>query len=158
MLEEKGEKLTALEFETNGVSTTPTPSVLGHSALHLLLATRIEPATEEEVEAMGKGDWKKMITRVEEGNMMTRIGGRGCRMCFQMPYGVEYIVRYSEVCGRILADTGSTTSLIKTDFAKKKRPRGISHGSRNSTKKCKQWVEQSYRLLYLTSDAYNHIG
>jgi len=66
--------------------------------------------------------------------MMTRIGGRGCRVCFQMPYGVECI-SYPEVCGRILADTGSTTSLINTDSEKKKRPRGIDHGSRNGTKK-----------------------
>ena len=59
-----------------------------------------------------------MIIRVENENVTTRAGGRGCRMHFQMPYGAEYIVRYPEVCGRILADTGSTTSLINTDFAK----------------------------------------
>jgi hypothetical protein len=41
----KDKRIPVLEFETNGVSTTPTPGVLGYSALHLLLATRIEPAT-----------------------------------------------------------------------------------------------------------------
>jgi hypothetical protein len=118
----KDKRITVLEFETNGVSTTPAPSVLGYSSLHLLLATRIEPATEEEVETMKSGDWERMITRVDNESVMTREGGRGCKVCFQMPYGIEYVVRYPEVCGRILADTGSTTSLINTDFA---RSRGL---------------------------------
>jgi hypothetical protein len=118
----KNKRIAVLEFETNGVSTTPTPGVLGYSALHLLLATRIEPATEEEFEAMKKGDWERIITRVDNESVMTREGGRGCKVRFQMPYGREYVVRYPEVCGRILADTGSTTSLINTDFA---RSRGL---------------------------------
>jgi hypothetical protein len=118
----KDKRITVLEFETNGVSTTPAPSVLGYSSLHLLLATRIEPATEEEIETMKRGDWERMITRVDNGSVMTREGGRGCKVRFQMPYGIEYVVRYPEVCGRILADTGSTTSLINTDFA---RSRGL---------------------------------
>jgi hypothetical protein len=61
----KNKRIAVLEFETNGVSTTPTPGVLGYSALHLLLATRIEPVTEEEIEAMKRGDWERMITRVD---------------------------------------------------------------------------------------------
>jgi len=118
--EVKDKRITVLEFETNGVSTTPAPSVLGYSSLHLLLATRIEPATEEEIETMKRGDWERMITRVDNESVMTREGGRGCKVRFQMPYGIEYVVRYPEVCGRILADTGSTTSLINTDFAKRR--------------------------------------
>jgi len=118
----KNKRIAVLEFETNGVSTTPTPGVLGYSALHLLLATRIEPVTEEEIEAMKRGNWERMITRVDNESVMTRKGGRGCKVRFQMPYGREYVIHYPEVCGRILADTGSTTSLINTDFA---RSRGL---------------------------------
>jgi len=34
-----------------------------------------------------------------------------------MPYGAEYLVPYSSICGMILADTGSTTTLINEEFA-----------------------------------------
>ena len=61
-----------------------------------------------------------MITRVENENVTIGAGGRECLVRFQMPYGAEYNVRYPEVCGRILADTGSTATLINTDFAKGK--------------------------------------
>jgi len=88
---------------------------------------------------------------------MTRIGGRGCRVCFQMPYGVECI-SYPEVCERILADTGSTTSLINTDSEKKKRPRGFDHESRNGTKKTQTMGQTSSLTIALTLDAYNQIG
>jgi hypothetical protein len=37
----------------------------------------------------------------------------------EMTYGAEYIVPYKSVHGRILADTGSTTTLINEEFAKK---------------------------------------
>ena len=56
-----------MELKTNDVLTTPTLSVLGHSALHLLLATRKEPATEEEVEAIKKGDRKRRSLKLKKG-------------------------------------------------------------------------------------------
>jgi hypothetical protein len=46
-------------------------------------------------------------------------GGRGGRIRYRMPYGAEYIVPYPEICGRILADTGSTTTLINKEFAQR---------------------------------------
>ena len=136
-----------MEFETYEVSTTPSLGVLGYSALQFLLATNIEPTTEEEVEAIKKGDRKKMITRVENKNVTTGAVGRGCKVRFQMPYGAEYIVRYPKVCGRILADTGSTTSLINTDFAKERGlevlttgaeivPRDVNNGLSNLVDYC----------------------
>ena len=158
----KEKKTTVLELETNGVSTTPASGVLGYSALHLLLATRIEPATEDEVEAMKKGDWDKMITRVEDGSVMTREGGRGCRVRFQMPYGVEYIVRYPEVCGRILADTGSTTSLINIDFARRRGLEVLNSGAeivlRDVNNGLSKLVDHCILRLTLTTIKGEHIN
>ena len=56
-----------MELKTNDVSTASTPSVHGHSALHFLLASRIEPATEEEVEAIKKGDRKRRSLELKKG-------------------------------------------------------------------------------------------
>ena len=160
--EEKHERTTVLEFETNGVSTTPAPSTLGYSALHLLLATRVEPTTEEEVEAIKKGDREKMITRIGEGDMMTRVGGRGCKVHFQMPYGVEHVVRYPEVCGRILADTGSTTSLINRDFARKRGLKVLTTGAeivlRDVNNGLSSLVDHCMLRLTLTTIQGEHIN
>ncbi len=41
----------------------------------------------------------------------------GCWVLMEMTYGAEYIVPYRVVHGRILADTGSTTTLINENFA-----------------------------------------
>jgi hypothetical protein len=151
-----------LEFETNGVSTTPTPGVLGYSALHLLLATKVEPVTNEEVEAIKTGDRERMITRAEEGSVTTSAGGRGCRIRYQMPYGAEYEVRYPEVCGRILADTGSTTSLINTDFAKRRGLEVLTTGAeivlRDVNNGLSSLVDHCILRLTLTTILGEHIN
>ena len=66
----------------------------------------------------------------------------------EMTYGAEYIVPYKSVHGRILADTGSTTTLINEDFARKQgldiRPTGagqillrdVNDGTSELTKQC----------------------
>jgi hypothetical protein len=158
----KDQRTTVLEFETNGVSTTPTPGVLGYSALHLLLATKVEPVTNEEVEAIKTGDRERMITRAEEGSVTTRAGGRGCRIRYQMPYGAEYEVRYPEVCGRILADTGSTTSLINTDFAKRRGLEVLTTGAeivlRDVNNGLSSLVDHCILRLTLTTILGEHIN
>jgi hypothetical protein len=158
----KDQRTTVLEFETNGVSTTPTPGVLGYSALHLLLATKVEPVTNEEVEAIKTGDRERMITRAEEGSVTTSAGGRGCRIRYQMPYGAEYEVRYPEVCGRILADTGSTTSLINTDFAKRRGLEVLTTGAeivlRDVNNGLSSLVDHCILRLTLTTILGEHIN
>jgi hypothetical protein len=37
-----------------------------------------------------------------------------------MPYGNEYVIPYTDICGRILADTGSIVTLFNEKFANRK--------------------------------------
>ena len=104
-------------MQTNGVTTTP--DHVSYSALHLLLATHVEPASEQEIEAACNGDLEQIITKEVEDAVSTNRGGSGCKVRFLMPYGEEYLIPYADITGRILADTGSTTTLINEDFAKR---------------------------------------
>jgi hypothetical protein len=98
---------------------TTTPQHVSYSALHLILATHVEPASLRDIEAVKKGNVEHTTHRVMEDSVSTAEGGRGGRIRYRMPYGAEYLVPYPEICGRILADTGSTTTLINEEFARK---------------------------------------
>jgi len=101
-------------------TTTTSPQHVSYSDLLLILATHVEPASPEEIEAVRRGDETQMI-RLEEGERtLIRKGRRGGRIRYRMTDGAEYVVPYPEISGRILADTGSTTTLINKDFARMK--------------------------------------
>ena len=117
--DEDGNKIRVMEFTSCNGNTAPAAGSLGYSALHLLLATSIEQASEEEIQAIKNKDISKMMSRKSDDIYTTVEGGKGCRVKFKMSYGEEFIVPYSEVCGRILADTGSTTTLINREFAER---------------------------------------
>jgi len=112
---EAAERTIVLAFQANGITTTP--HSISYSALNLLMATNIEPASNREIEAARRGDLEQIITKEIEDSVNTEEGGRGGKIKFEMPYGAEYLVPYSGICGQILADTGSTSTLIKKEFA-----------------------------------------
>jgi hypothetical protein len=118
-IDEDGNKIQVMEFVSNNGNTVPAAGSLGYSALHLLLATSIEQASEEEIQAIKRRDLSKLITRKPDDIYTLEEGGKGCRVKFKMSYGKEFIIPYPEVCGRILADTGSTTTLINREFAER---------------------------------------
>jgi hypothetical protein len=101
----------------NAQGVTKAPSPLTHSSLHLMVASKVEPSSKTEIKAFLRKDFEETISRkFEEDNGED---GLGCWVLMEMTYGAEYIVPYKSVHGRILADTGSTTTLINEEFAKK---------------------------------------
>jgi hypothetical protein len=109
------ERTIVTALQANGMTTTP--QNVSYSALNLLMATNVEPASRREVEAAKIGDLENIITKEVNSSVNTEEGGRGGKVKFEMPYGSEYLVPYSEICGEILADTGSTSTLINEAFA-----------------------------------------
>jgi hypothetical protein len=103
-------------YNAHGITKAPSP--LTHSSLHLIVASRVEPSSREEIKAFLDKDFEKTILRNFEEN--NGDDGIGCWVLMEMTYGAEYIVPYKVVHGRILADTGSTTTLINEDFARKR--------------------------------------
>jgi len=102
-------------YNAHGVTKAPSP--LTHSSLHLMVASKVEPSSKAEIKAFLTKNFEETIFRkFEEDNGED---GLGCWVLMEMTYGAEYIVPYKSVHGRILADTGSTTTLINEDFAKK---------------------------------------
>ena len=100
-------------YNAHGVTKAPSP--LTHSALHLLVASKVEPPSEEEVKNFMEKEFDGTISRdFDEYNDGE---DTGCWVLMEMTYGAEYIVPYKVVHGRILADTGSTTTLINESFA-----------------------------------------
>jgi hypothetical protein len=131
-------------YNAHGVTKAPSP--LTHSSLHLIVASKVEPSSKTEIKAFLKKDFEETISRkFEEDNSDD---GLGCWVLMEMTYGAEYIVPYKSVHGRILADTGSTTTLINEDFARKQgldiRPTGagqillrdVNDGTSELTKQC----------------------
>jgi hypothetical protein len=118
IIRDDSERTIVTALQANG--RTSTPQHVSYSALHLLLATHVGPATLRDIEAAKVGDVEQTTQREMEDSVSTVEGGKGGRIRYRMPYGAEYVVPYSEICGRILADTGSTTTLINEAFARKK--------------------------------------
>jgi hypothetical protein len=117
VIKDASERTIVTALQANGRTTTL--QHVSYSALHLLLATHVEPASHEDIELAGLEEAGLTTTKETEDSVSTTEGGRGGRIRYRMPYGAEYIVPYSEICGRILADTGSTTTLINRDFAQR---------------------------------------
>jgi hypothetical protein len=100
-------------YNANGVTKAPSP--LTHSSLHLLVASKVEPPSRTEVQQFIEQNFESTISRsFDEYNDEE---DKGCWVLMEMTYGAEYIVPYKLVHGRILADTGSTTTLINESFA-----------------------------------------
>jgi hypothetical protein len=83
-----------------------------HGALHLLIATKVEPASHQEI--------FNFEHRIFDTNYIKTIPSdtsSTCQVRLEMPGGETYDIRYKQVDGSILPDTGSTTTLINRDFA-----------------------------------------
>jgi len=100
-------------YNANGVTKAPSP--LTHSSLHLLVATKVEPSSRTEIQQFMTKDFEGTISR--SFDEYTDGEDTGCWVLMEMAYGTEYVVPYKMVHGKILADTGSTTTLINEDFA-----------------------------------------
>jgi hypothetical protein len=100
------------------LENTPTTSKsnLGSGTLHLMMATRVEQATDSEIQSFVDGCHADCITTVPE-NPDYRDERKRYTLTLRMPGGAKYEVPFLEVLGRILPDTGSTTTLIDEDFA-----------------------------------------
>ena len=129
--------------------------------LHLLLATRVEPATESDIIEYKMGARDEAVAKISEEDIGEEEFKTGCLVRLRMPYGSEYVVPYTKVQGRILADTGSTTTLINEDFAirrglelldnpKEITLRDVNNGYSTLTKQC-------YLRLTLTTIWGDHI-
>ena len=129
--------------------------------LHLLLATRVESATEDDIREYKKGARDEAVAKINEEDIGEEEFKTGCLVRLRMPYGSEYVVPYTKVQGRILADTGSTTTLINEDFAirrglelmdspKEITLRDVNNGYSTLTKQC-------YLRLTLTTIWGDHI-
>jgi hypothetical protein len=116
MVDDRQEGCVIIEtYNAHGVTKAPSP--LTHSSLHLIVASKVEPSSREEIKAFLEKDFEETISRKFEGEEEN--DGMGCWVLMEMTYGAEYIVPYKVVHGRILADTGSTTTLINESFARK---------------------------------------
>ena len=100
-------------YNANGVTKAPSP--LTHSSLHLLVASKVEPPSRTETQQFMEKNFEGTISRNFEE--YTEGEDTGCWVLMEMAYGTEYIVPYKMVHGKILADTGSTTTLINENFA-----------------------------------------
>ena len=100
------------------LENTPTTSRsnLGSGTLHLMMATRVEQATDSEIQSFVDGCHTDCITTVPD-NPDDRDDRKKYTLTLRMPGGAKYEVPFLEVLGRILPDTGSTTTLIDEDFA-----------------------------------------
>ena len=100
-------------YNASGVTKAPSP--LTHSSLHLLVASKVEPPSRTEIQQFMDKNFEGTINR--NFDEYTDGEDTGCWVLMEMAYGAEYIVPYKMVHGRILADTGSTTTLINENFA-----------------------------------------
>jgi hypothetical protein len=87
--------------------------------LHLLVATKVEPATEEEIENLNSEETNHLES-LYKTEYRSLDDPHALRVRLMLPNGESFIVPYKEVQGRILPDTGSTTSLINEEFARSK--------------------------------------
>ena len=111
--------------------TTPSTTIAIHSGdpyargtnlcgtLHLLVATKVEPATKEEIENL-HCDKPNNLESLYSTEYRSIDDHNALRVRLMLPTGESFVVPYREVQGKILPDTGSTTSLINEDFARSK--------------------------------------
>jgi hypothetical protein len=84
--------------------------------LHLLVATKVEPATIEEIENLNSTNINHLES-LYTTEYRSLDDPNALRVRLMLPSGESFVVPYREVQGRILPDTGSTTSLINEHFA-----------------------------------------
>jgi hypothetical protein len=117
-----------------------------HGTLHLLLATKVEPATREDIHNFQNGELEDYGPR-DAVPSDSEDNPTPYRVRLLMPDGESFVVPYREVQGRILADTGSTTTLIDESFAHEKglhiEPspytiilKDVNNGERNVANRC----------------------
>ena len=100
-------------------TTTPeVPDAPMHGTLHLLVATRVEPATADDQLKFNNNDTvgNTLIDTEYPAFNDTR---REFRVQLRMPDGNIHTVPYREAQGRVLPDTGSTTTLKDIKFAER---------------------------------------
>jgi hypothetical protein len=95
-------------------------NMIKHSALRLLLATRVVPVSAAEVESFREGVTEEAAAKVTEESITNDEFNNDCMVKSRMLYGTEYVIPCTEVQGRILTDTGFTITLINEDFARRK--------------------------------------
>jgi hypothetical protein len=95
-------------------------NMIKHSALHLLLATRVVPVSAAEVESSCEGVTEEAAAKVTEESITNDEFNNDCMVKSRMLYGTEYVIPCTEVQGRILTDTGFTITLINEEFARRK--------------------------------------
>jgi hypothetical protein len=118
--------------EQTDVSTKPPATVISiHSGdpysqgtnlcgtLHLLVASKVEPATDEEIENLNSSEVNHLES-LYATEYRSLDDPDALRVKLMLPNGESFVVPYKEVQGRILPDTGSTTSLINKEFAESK--------------------------------------
>jgi hypothetical protein len=105
--------IVALHLQNN---PTRSMSNLGSGTLHLMMATKVEQANSDHIQSFVDGCHTDCITTITE-NPEEREERKQYTLTLRMPGGARYEVPFKEVKGRILPDTGSTTTLIDEDFA-----------------------------------------
>ena len=105
--------IVALHLQNN---PTRSMSNLGSGTLHLMMATKVEQANPDHIQSFVDGCHTDCITTITE-NPEEREERKQYTLTLRMPGGARYEVPFKEVKGRILPDTGSTTTLIDEDFA-----------------------------------------
>jgi hypothetical protein len=110
------------------------------------MATRVEQATADDIQSFVDGCHTDCITTIME-DPEEREEMKKYTLTLRMPGGARYEVPFKEVRGRILPDTGSTTTLIDEDFAIQQgltiEPaairvllKDVNNGSQEITKQC----------------------
>jgi hypothetical protein len=97
-------------------TSTRSMSNLGSGTLHLMMATKVEQASPDDIQSFVDGCHSDCITTTTE-NPEEKEERKQYTLTLRMPGGARYEVPFKEVRGRILPDTGSTTTLIDEDFA-----------------------------------------
>jgi hypothetical protein len=87
--------------------------------LHLLVASKVEPATADEIENLNSSEINHLES-LYATEYRSLDDPDALRVKLMLPNGESFVVPYKEVQGRILPDTGSTTSLINKKFAESK--------------------------------------
>ena len=87
--------------------------------LHLLVATKVEPATTDEIDNIHSEEINHLES-LYSNEYRSLDDPDALRVRLMLPNGESFVVPYTEVQGRILPDTGSTTSLINEEFALKR--------------------------------------
>jgi len=87
--------------------------------LHLLAATKVEQATHDEIDNL-HSEGINHLESLYTNEYRSLDDPDALRVRLMLPNGESFVVPYKEVQGRILPDTGSTTSLINEEFAQRR--------------------------------------